>query len=550
MSGSDYPMNVPRYEFLARQAMEGKSLDAYGINTSLENLVDEDAHWSADRVAIHEAVKTKLIERYIDAPSNMRAVFIGGEPGAGKSTFRNSVTGLDQGYAVSDPDVAREILIEELVARGMMPITDARIADGAQPLELSGLFHREAQEINEGFEKWCIANGKNIIFDTSLAGETKVNRDLDTLHDSGYSVTGVLIDCEPDVALQRRMARFEAESSNPEGLGGRPVPPDFTTAVRTDAPKVFEQAQLRENGFDQSVRVDVTGTEPVLIGAWVGSEIATDITGFNQMNFSPQSDALFVPDGIDGYIAPEPIPQFRDIKPDTTEVETDINPGKIEPNFTGETSFEKVQQVIPDGMEPGSSNYDIHVDYGDGIGLTNTEIGIDPDLTTPGTELISDGTEPSLTSDPKPETDAVLYTDSKPDVDINEFLELPDPIIRPTTPLELTEDGLVPDPILKDFTEQPDPTIPIEQTPEPKLTDFLTEPILNSEPAPDVFADTNIANNDAGTTVDNTVDAGFIDGNTTDAAFSNAGFTDRGFADGGGDGGVAPATTSNGGIGV
>ncbi len=368
------PMNVPRYEFLARQAMEGQPLDAYGDNTTLDAFLDNKSEtWPKDRERIHNAVLTALKDKYSQIPSGKRAVFIGGEPGAGKSTFRDSVTGLkdEDAYAISDPDVAREMLIEELVARGMMPATDARIEGGAKPLELSGLFHREAQAINEDFEQWAVSHGKNIIFDTSLAGGDKVNRDLDALHAKGYGVTGVLIDCDPDVALQRRMSRFEAESANPDGLGGRPVPPDFTSTVRSDAPKVFEQAQMRENGFDQSIRVDVTGAEPVLVGAWTGAEAAPDITGFHQMHFSPQSDAVFVPEGVEGYVAPDPKPQFRDLKPNIAEVGTDVREGVEEPNTVEPMSFEKDQKTYEPGTEPDSRNYDVHVDYGTSVEISD-----------------------------------------------------------------------------------------------------------------------------------------------------------------------------------
>lgn len=379
------PMNVPRYEFLARQGMEESPLYAYGDQTSAANYV-VDGKWPSERKKIHREILSRLQEQFQDIPSGGKAVFIGGVPGGGKSTFRNSVTGLDSGYVISDPDMVREMLLEELSNRGMLPSTDARIEGGAKPAELSGLFHQEAQAINGDLEKWAIADRKNIIFDTSMGFEESLNAQLDSVYEQGYDTTGVYVQCDDNVALQRRMSRFEHESAINDGLGGRPVPPDFAENVFTNGPKVFEQARLRENGFHRSLLADSAGSESVFVNAWDGHDVSDAITGFHQLDFSSQAESVFVPEGIEGYLAPDPLPQFADIKTEPSLSIVDPNV-VVEPmNAIDPVDFEKQQLAIPEGQEPGSGNYAIHADYGEPVSIDDSVVPDQPKF-TPGDPL-------------------------------------------------------------------------------------------------------------------------------------------------------------------
>lgn len=279
-------------EFLGCLAQEGRYLHAHGAySTAAQFKINNE--WSEHRRKIHDAVLQRLKDRYVDVPNDGRAIFIGGESGVGKTHFRKNVKGIKGNYVISDTDFFRKELILELIARGEMPEVDPRfeqyLGRPALPFELSGLFHVESQLISGMFETWAIEERKNIIFDTSLANREFTHLRLKQLHDQGYLTIGILLQSDPEIANARRQSRYLSESQSSDGLGGRPIPRDFTELVRTNAPIVFEEARNSEYGFLMSFLLDSSGFAPVVIGTWSKNTPLSKLPDISQLDFTPVS---------------------------------------------------------------------------------------------------------------------------------------------------------------------------------------------------------------------------------------------------------------------
>jgi len=284
-------------EFLGCLAQEGRYLHAHGAySTAAQFRINTE--WSEHRRKIHDAVLQRLKDRYTDVPNDGRAIFIGGESGVGKTHFRKTVKGIKGNYVISDTDFFRKELILELIARGEMPDVDPRfeqfLGRPALPFELSGLFHVESQLISGMFETWAIEERKNIIFDTSLANREFTHLRLKQLHDQGYLTIGILIQSDPEIANTRRQIRYLEESQSADGLGGRPIPRDFTELVRTNAPIVFAEARNGEHGFLMSFLLDSSDLLPVVKAAWSKNNPLNTLPDITQLDFTPVS-AVSIP---------------------------------------------------------------------------------------------------------------------------------------------------------------------------------------------------------------------------------------------------------------
>lgn len=279
-------------EFFSCLGLEGRYLDAHGKFTTASKF-KTGTEWSKERIEIHKAVFERLIAKFADIPCDHRAIFIGGESGVGKTHFRKTAKGLSGNYLISDADLIRKELILELMRRGEMPEIDDRfekyLGRDARPFELSGLFHLESQVVTAIFEAWAISEGKNIIFDNSLANEEYVFSRLRELHDQNYAVVGILMQGDPETTNARRVSRYFEESTSTNGLGGRPIPKDFAELVRKKAPRIFEEARRVDSGFQLSLILDASSDEPRITNAWLGQTELANLPQLSELDLSPDA---------------------------------------------------------------------------------------------------------------------------------------------------------------------------------------------------------------------------------------------------------------------
>jgi predicted kinase len=239
---------------------------ADGLVTESLYVTDPDGEtWTPERRRGHDAIIADLYEAARDVPCERRAILAGGLPGAGKTTILEQHAGIDcSEYLRINPDVIKG----EMAKRGMIPM----IA-GLTPMEASDLVHAESSHIAKQLALRAMPEGKNVIWDITMASLESTEKRISDIRAAGYSrVEGIFIHIPEDVALRRSGARHREGHDNyraGHGLGGRLVPEEVISS-QTDPEwgslnrKTFEQIKQKLDAwllFDNSV----DGREPLLV---------------------------------------------------------------------------------------------------------------------------------------------------------------------------------------------------------------------------------------------------------------------------------------------
>jgi len=193
-----------------------------GLDTeTLYDRVDGSPNkYTADREAVHR----RIIDHFVNAPgvkSERKLLILGGLPGAGKSSFLKSEEGRRQlgdlnldDYVVVNSDEVKAYM----AANGLIP--DYR---GLTKGEAVGLYHEEAALLSKAILEKAAAQGKNIVFDTTLKNAEQGEKATMVLDRNGdrYERTALFIDVPVDLAVQRAKYRYHSDTG-PDG--GRLVP--------------------------------------------------------------------------------------------------------------------------------------------------------------------------------------------------------------------------------------------------------------------------------------------------------------------------------------
>jgi predicted ABC-type ATPase len=238
-----------------------------GLATDQQFMADERRGiWSKDRRDVHDALVDALYSRAEDVPDDRMAIMAGGLGGAGKSTVLDSQAGIERScYLTINPDVIKE----EMAVRGLIPQVD-----GLSPMEASDLVHEESSHIAKLLAGRAMADGKNVIWDITMASKSTTEQRQDDLAEAGYVTIGIFVDIPVEESILRADYRHRAgheDHRNDSGYGGRYVPPEV---MRSQADpewgcvnrRTFEQIKYRFIGwaiYDNSVR----GREPLLVAS-------------------------------------------------------------------------------------------------------------------------------------------------------------------------------------------------------------------------------------------------------------------------------------------
>jgi predicted kinase len=231
---------------------------ADGLATESRYVTDPDSEtWTAERRAGHNAIITDLYEAASDVPCERRAILAGGLPGAGKTTVLGQHAGIDRSqYLTINPDVMKE----EMAKRSMIP----EIA-GLTPMEASDLAHEESSHIAKQLALRAMSEGKNVIWDITMASRESTEKRISEIRAAGYSrVEAIFVAIPEDVGIRRSEARHREGHDNyraGHGLGGRLVPAEV---IRSQADtewgssnrKTFEEVKPKLDAwllFDNSV---------------------------------------------------------------------------------------------------------------------------------------------------------------------------------------------------------------------------------------------------------------------------------------------------------
>jgi predicted ABC-type ATPase len=148
---------------------------------------DGSITWSKERRRLQRDIVNTVYRRQAKtALSEKKALFLGGLPGAGKSTSIKNIPGLNEKHYVTiNPDIFKE----ELARRGHVP----ELA-GLSPMERSAFVHEESSMMALMLAEKATRAHKNVIWDITMSSPGSVSKRIAPLHAAGYRTHGVFVD--------------------------------------------------------------------------------------------------------------------------------------------------------------------------------------------------------------------------------------------------------------------------------------------------------------------------------------------------------------------
>jgi predicted kinase len=197
-----------------------------GLSTERQHTIDKDRKiWSDERDLMHDSIVEDIYGAASPVPCEGRAIIAGGLGGAGKTTVLRECAGIDLSqYFMVNPDNVKE----EMARRGSIPEID-----GLSPMEASDLVHEESSHIAKRLAHRAEAEGKNVIWDITMASHESTTRRIENLRTSGYRLEGIFVDISIEASIRRADARHREGHEDYRtgvGLGGRYVPPEIIKA--------------------------------------------------------------------------------------------------------------------------------------------------------------------------------------------------------------------------------------------------------------------------------------------------------------------------------
>lgn len=188
------------------------------------NFTERDKYgvWKPERDAIHRQIADELYKKAAGVPAEGRAIFLGGNAGAGKSTVITKQVGVDlDNYFMIAPDDIKE----ELAKRGLVP----KLPEGDfSPMEVSTLVHNESIRIGDMLADRAFRERKNVIWDGTMGNPGLIQSRVKKMDDLGYSkISAVFVDVSDDTSQRRVKERYRQglyEWQQGKGQGARYVP--------------------------------------------------------------------------------------------------------------------------------------------------------------------------------------------------------------------------------------------------------------------------------------------------------------------------------------
>jgi predicted ABC-type ATPase len=237
---------------------------AQHYHLTTEALHRQDGRWSDERAAIHRKIVDEFYDRYKHIPNDRRGLMAGGLGGAGKTTTLRSGSDYNpDDYMPLNPDDFKD----EIASRDLAPEVPGH---NLSPMERSALFHQESSYLAEMLAERAYADGRNVVWDATMADPGAPTRRVGDMRRHGYSVDGVFVHVPVETSISRIRARYreaQREWMQGRGPGGRPVPEYLVMSSRLPNGRstnleTFEQMQSH---FDRWSLYDNTGSAPRLV---------------------------------------------------------------------------------------------------------------------------------------------------------------------------------------------------------------------------------------------------------------------------------------------
>jgi hypothetical protein len=236
--------------------------------------------WDAKRNWQQGLLVASMYKRAVAVPCQRRAIMAGGLPGADKSAAL-AQHGADQSQYLT---ISIGLILEEMAARDLIPSLQ-----GLSPLDASELVHGEARFVAKRLGLRALADGRNVIFDISMASLAAVESWIAALRQAGYTVTGIFV----DISIEESVCRTEAEHRrkheeyrNGIGYGGRYIRPeairalaatvDDLTQAQTPAPPASLLPAAARTAADSAVAVFPGGEVSSMIAAYHAGQRTLD----------------------------------------------------------------------------------------------------------------------------------------------------------------------------------------------------------------------------------------------------------------------------------
>lgn len=229
---------------------------------AIHNQLGENSdQWTEERRALHRRIIDDVMQRIEEAgiPKDRRALFLGGLPGAGKSTaLADETLGGELGYIPAElekdvfaaganavalnPDAFKEILAKmDLAGEDILPDT------GLKPMENATFMHAESSMLEEMLEERLLDEGYNIVYDGTMANEKSARRKLATLLERDYNrPDGLFVKISREESEKSAAGRYERAADTE--MGGRFVP--SAISKEAEPPEGYEDSSANHAIFD------------------------------------------------------------------------------------------------------------------------------------------------------------------------------------------------------------------------------------------------------------------------------------------------------------
>jgi Zeta toxin len=181
--------------------------------------------WPPDRNKHHGRIVTALYRQAVSVPCERKVVLAGGLRGSDKDGAL-AKAGIHRSRYLT---VSVEEILAELARRSLIPVVAGRL-----PLEAADLVHAQAQDIAGRLAARALADGRNVLLDTTMASDASVKSWLRVMDLAGCSLDVVTADISADDAIRWSGEAHRAGNERYRrgiGHGGRYVPPDAIRAA-------------------------------------------------------------------------------------------------------------------------------------------------------------------------------------------------------------------------------------------------------------------------------------------------------------------------------
>jgi hypothetical protein len=181
--------------------------------------------WKPERNREQGQLVALMYQRAQGVRCERQAVVAGGLPGANKAAVLHAA-GVDQSQYFT---ISVDVILRQMAARGLIPVID-----GLTPMDAADLAHAEAQFLAKRAGLRAMADGRNLIWDITMASLNTAEALLDTLRLAGYWVEGVFAEVPLEESVIRAAAAHRQgheEYRAGRGYGGRYIPPEAIRAL-------------------------------------------------------------------------------------------------------------------------------------------------------------------------------------------------------------------------------------------------------------------------------------------------------------------------------